>query len=130
MTTGPHRIILLPSLDDDGRHRHSSRGPLYDVQHEGQPIIAGTPLPFYDGARALQLMGLAGQFEMWRCGGTAAAMRGDIDKAADFTIREDDSGPRLVKWISFAQRQLPQQRNETAGGEVASNEQCAVAEAA
>lgn len=75
-----------------------SRGPIYRVELEGEVLIEGTHIPFYDGARALAAKDLAGDFEMWDCVRAYPRMKGIIEQAAMLTVSEGEDRPRVRKW--------------------------------
>lgn len=77
---------------------YGSRGPMYRVEHDGQLLTEGTPIPFYDGARALAGKGLTGEFEMWDHVRPYPRMKGVIEQAAMLTVSEGEDRPRVRKW--------------------------------
>lgn len=77
---------------------YGSRGPIYRVEHDGEVLLASTPIPFFDGARALAAKGLTGKFEMWDHERPYPRMMGVIEKAAKLTVREGEDRPRFRKW--------------------------------
>lgn len=78
---------------------YGSRGPMYRVELDGEVLIEGTHIPFYDGARALAAKGLTGDFEMWDHVRPYARMRGVIEQAAMLTVSEGEDRPRVRKWV-------------------------------
>lgn len=93
-----HRIVIAPSLDKEGRHKRSSKGPLFDASYEGQIIVLGTTEPCLAAARVLKARGLSGRLEMWDTVLPYCRFHTDIDKTAGLTIEEGDSLPRLRKY--------------------------------
>ncbi len=93
-----HRIVIAPSLDKEGRHKRSSKGPLFDASYEGQIIVMGTTEPCLDAARVLKARGLSGRLEVWDTVLPYCRFHTDIDKAAGLTIEEGDGLPRLRKY--------------------------------
>lgn len=77
---------------------YGSRGPLYRVEHDGEVLIASTPVPFFDGARALAAKGMTGPMEMWDRERPYPRMRGIIEGAAKLTVSEGEKRPAIVKW--------------------------------
>lgn len=77
---------------------YGSRGPMYRVELDGEILIEGTHIPFYDGARALAAKGLTGDFEMCDHVRPYARMRGAIEQAAKLTVSEGERRPTVVKW--------------------------------
>ena len=77
---------------------YGSRGPTYRVELDGEVLIEGTHIPFYDGARALAVKGLTGNFEMWDHVRPYARMRGVIEQTAKLTVWEGEDCPRIRKW--------------------------------
>jgi hypothetical protein len=77
---------------------YGSRGPIYRVEHDGKVLLSGTPVPFFDGARALAAKGLTGEFEMWDHERPYPRMMGVIERAAKLTVREGDARPTFRKW--------------------------------
>jgi hypothetical protein len=92
------RIIIAPSLDKDGSHKRSSKGPLFDASYEGQVIVEGSTEPCLAAARVLKARGLTGRLEMWDAVLPYCRFHADIDTAAGLTIEEGDSLPRLRKY--------------------------------
>lgn len=78
---------------------YGSRGPIYRVEHDDGVLVGGTPVPFYDGARALAAKGLAGDFEMWDRVRPYPRMKGVIERAAMLTVSEGEGRPRKIKWM-------------------------------
>lgn len=78
---------------------YGSRGPMYRVELDGEVLIEGTHIPFYDGARALAAKNLTGDFEMWDYVRPYARMRGVIERAAMLTVSEGEGRPRKIKWM-------------------------------
>jgi hypothetical protein len=77
---------------------YGSRGPIYRVEHDGEVLLASTPVPFFDGARALAKKGLTGEFEMWDHERPYPRMMGVIEKAAKLTVWEGEKCPTIRKW--------------------------------
>ena len=99
-----HRIVITPTLNREGRHKRSSKGPLFDASYEGQVIVVGSTEPCLDAARILKAWGLSGRLEMWDTVLPYCRFRANLDKAAGLTVREGDEPPRLVKFESFTPR--------------------------
>ena len=99
-----HRIFITPTLKKDGRHKGSSKGPLFNASYEGQVIVVGSTEPCLYAARILKAKGLTGRLEMWDTVLPYCRFHTDIDKVAGLTVREGDELPRLVKFKSFAPR--------------------------
>ena len=93
-----HKITISPTLNMEGRHKRSSKGPLFDASYEGHVIVVGSTEPCLDAARILKARGLSGRLEMWDTVLPYSWFRADIDKAAGVTVREGDEPPRLVKF--------------------------------
>jgi hypothetical protein len=93
-----HRITISPTLDKEGRHKRSSKGPLFDTNYEGHAIAVGSTEPCLDAARALKAMGLTGRIEMWDTALPYCRFHTNIDKAAGLTIEEGDSLARLRRY--------------------------------
>jgi hypothetical protein len=93
-----HRIVITPTLNKEGRHKRSSKGPLFGASYEGQVIVIGSTEPCLDGARVLKARGLSGRLEMWDSFLPYCRFHVDIEKAAGLTIEEGDSLPRLRKY--------------------------------
>jgi hypothetical protein len=71
----------------------------YSVDLEDGPrLLNSTKLPFLDGARALLNLGHTGALEMWDYERPYPRMRGDIEKAAKLTVREDDRRFGFEPW--------------------------------
>jgi hypothetical protein len=109
-----HRIVITPTLDMEGRHRRSSKGPLFDACYEGQVIVVGSTEPCLDSARALKARGLTGRLEMWDTVLPYCRFRANIDQAAGLTIEEGDRLPTLRKYREFSGR--PAQDGNIASG--------------
>lgn len=77
---------------------YGKRGPMYCVEHDGEVLVASTPVPFFDGARALAEKGLTGNFEMWDRERPYPRMKGLIEVAAKLTVNEGEKRPTIVKW--------------------------------
>ena len=92
------RIVTTPTLDKEGRHKQSSKGPLFNASFEGQAIVVGSTEPCLDSARILKARGLTGRLEMWDIVFPYCRLRADIENAAGLTIREGDERPRFVKF--------------------------------
>jgi hypothetical protein len=114
-----HRIIITPTLDKDGRHKRSSKGPLFNASYEGQIIVVGSTEPCLDAARILKARGISGRLEMWDAVLLYCRFHVDIEKAAGLTVREGHEPPRLVKFESFAPRNSPEGNFESGGTTVA-----------
>jgi hypothetical protein len=93
-----HRIVILRSLDKEGRPRRSSKGSMFDASYEGHVIVIGSTEPCLAAARILKARGLSGKLEMWDAVLPDCRFHTDIDKAAGLTIEEGDSLPRLRKY--------------------------------
>jgi hypothetical protein len=117
MTT-PHRIYIQPTLKDDGTHKVTKRGPLYDVTFNGEHICT-THQPLLDGARVLHGRGLTGPLEMWDHRLSHARMHSTVEKAAKLTVAEDrGTGIRFEKWKAHDDkfRGLNEERGKRAAG--------------
>jgi hypothetical protein len=92
----PRRIIIEPiSLGE--------RGQLYRVTHNGAVLIERSRSPELDACRALLARGISGKLQVWRPGKTAHDMQLDIERAAGWTVLENErEGPRLVRWRPYA----------------------------
>ena len=101
-----HRIIITPSLDKEGRHRRSSKGPFFDASYEGQIVVIGSTEPCLDAARILKARGLSGRIEIWDRVLPYCRFHADIVKAAGMTVREGDESARLVKFKSLPPRHV------------------------
>jgi hypothetical protein len=110
-----HRIIITPMLDREGRHKRSSKGPLFDATYEGQVIVIGSTEPSLDAARILKASGHSGRLEMWDTVLPYCRLHVDIDQAAGLTVEEGDSLPRLRKYRAYPGRDA-QDGNFASGG--------------
>lgn len=77
---------------------YGTRGPIYRVEYDGEELLSGTAIPFFDGARALATKGLTGEFEMWDHERPYYRMKGVIEKAAKLTVSEGEGRPKFRKW--------------------------------
>jgi len=77
---------------------YGSRGPIYRVEHEGEVLVKGAPVPLFDGARALAAKGITGNFEMWDHERPYPRMKSVVEEAAKLTISEGERRPTVVKW--------------------------------
>ena len=74
------------------------RGPLYEVLYDGNVIVSSTTIPLFDGARALDKMGVSGPLEMWDHERPYARMKSTVETAAKLTITEGENVPRIRKY--------------------------------
>ena len=86
-----------------------SSGYRYDIELDGRVIVAGSRAPLGDAARWCAGAGVDGVVEVWRYGGSAAAMRAPVARAARFTTHEGErAGPPTavagVVWCSRRRR--------------------------
>ena len=92
------RIYIQPTLKNDGTHKVSKRGPLYDTTFNGEHICTSHQ-PLLDGARVLHGRGLTGPLQMWDHERSYPRMHSTIEKAAKLTVAEGRStGMRFEKW--------------------------------
>jgi hypothetical protein len=71
----------------------------WSVAYAGAVIVASSPDPEHDAARALLALGLTGRMETWSEGRTSPRVIGDIERMAGFRMTEEDQqGLRRVKW--------------------------------
>lgn len=96
-----HRIFIKPTLDEEGRHRRSSKGPLFDASYEGRVIVIGSTEPCLTAAHVLKASGLTGKLEMWDSVLPYCRFQTVIDKAAGLTVEEGESLPRLRKYRAY-----------------------------
>src|SRR4051812_48252108 len=97
-----------------GQPRFSSRGSRYDVrlradgEHvhgdvNGEVIVTGSLVPFFNAARALVARGITGRLEMWDVEGSYPRLAGDIANVARLAIEETETtGPKVRHWRPFA----------------------------
>ena len=77
---------------------YGQRGAIFRVDHDGETLVSGTAIPFFDGARALTAKGLIGKFEMWDYERPYPRMTGTIEHAAKLTVSEGEGRPKAAKW--------------------------------
>jgi hypothetical protein len=123
-----HRIFISPSFDSNKTPRHNSRGPLFEVTHNGVIVVTASTEPCLDGARALKVLGYSGKLELWDDITPYVRLTADIDKAAKVTVREGERPPALAKFESFSQRSAKDVVFTAGGTEVAQNRNGPVAQ--
>ena len=99
-----HRIVIIPSRDNNNSPRYNSRGALYNVTYQGEVIVTDSTEPCLEACRSLKVRGITGRLEMWDTALPYVRLTADIGTAAKTTIREGDEPPRLVKYVPFAPR--------------------------
>ena len=94
--SGVTRVYIVPVW------KGGSSGYRYDIELDGKVIVAGSRAPLGDAARWCAGAGVDGVVEVWRYGGSAAAMRAPVARAARFTTHEGErAGPRFVERKPF-----------------------------
>jgi hypothetical protein len=79
------------------------RGLMYRARHgspDGPVLVERSTEPLLAASRALMAMGITGAVEMWDVFRAFPRMKGDIEKLAKLTVREDKAA--FVRWKPFA----------------------------
>ena len=77
----------------------TAAGYRYDVELDGQVIVARSRVPSSDAARWCAGQGKDGVLEVWRYGGSGPSMKGEISRLAQRTVTEGErQSPTFVKW--------------------------------
>ena len=83
------------------RKNPTRSGYVYEVLKDGQVLLASLN-PEFAACRLLASEGVIGKARFWREGRTAHDSEFDIQRAAKFTVRENEqSGPRFAKFKPF-----------------------------
>ncbi len=84
------------------RRKNPTRaGYVYEILRDGKVLLASIN-PELSACRLLASEGIIGKARFWREGRTAHDSEFDIQRAAKFTVRENEqSGPRFVKFKPF-----------------------------
>lgn len=78
-----------------------SGGARYRVWWRGRVLLERSRDPEHEAARALPAMGVTGSLAIYWRGSSHPAMHLDIETAADLTVKEGQSRPRLTAWQPF-----------------------------
>jgi hypothetical protein len=68
---------------------------------DGTLLVRATRVPFYAGARALEVRGVSGPFEMWDRVRPFPRAAGDIATAAKLTVTEKQGRLEVVPYQAF-----------------------------
>ena len=83
------------------REKPTRTGYVYEVLKDGKVLLASIN-PEFAACRLLASEGVIGKARFWREGRTAHDSEFDIQRAAKFTVRENErDGPRFVKFKPF-----------------------------
>ncbi|HWJ17950.1 MAG TPA: hypothetical protein VNR65_04390 [Geobacterales bacterium] len=83
------------------REKPTRAGYVYEVLQDGKVLLASIN-PEFAACRLLASEGVTGKARFWREGRPEHDIEFDIDRAAKFTVRENEqSGPRFVKFKPF-----------------------------
>ena len=86
------------------RERPTRTGYVYEVLKDGKVLLASLN-PEFAACRLLASEGVTGKARFWREGRTEHDIEFDIERAAKFTVRENErTGPRFVKFKPFVAR--------------------------
>jgi hypothetical protein len=105
--TTPIVLVVMPSLNVDGRKAYSTRGQLFDGKVEGRRIVKRSTIPFCDAARALLAEGINPDtvLVMRHEGKVHDALRSTVRVAAGLTVKDDSVGkPVFRKWEPYDAR--------------------------
>ena len=85
-------------------------GYRYEVTFEGRVIVERSRVPALDAARWCAGEGKDGILEVWRDGGSGAALKGELSRMARWTVDEGErSGPTFKRWRPFDRSRLVDQ---------------------
>lgn len=74
----------------------------YSATFEGRVVVASSRVPEFAAARALQRMGVSGEFYTRHAGASHRGMRLTVESAAKLTVQENDAhGPRFAPFVPF-----------------------------
>ena len=84
------------------RRKNPTRaGYVYEILRDGKVLLASLN-PEFAACRLLASEGVIGKARFWREGRTAHDIEFDIQRAAKFTVRENErDGPRFVKFKPY-----------------------------
>jgi hypothetical protein len=100
--TTPIVLVVMPSLNVDGRKAYSTRGQLFDGKVDGRFVVKRSTTPFCDAACALLAEGIdpGTRMVMRHANSPHDALRSTVRAAAGLTVTDAtaDGKPRFVKW--------------------------------
>ena len=86
------------------REKPTRSGYVYEVLRDGKVLLASLN-PEFAACRLLASEGVQGKARFWREGRAVHDIEVDIQRAAKFTVRENErDGPRFVKFKPFIAR--------------------------